>query len=175
MSVSSSVSGLLPRLGEALGRVLPPIGGGISIRLPLPTGKDDGLVNAVPKKKTSHRKKRQRQLAGKKQIHPLNNLNRCPSCGNYKRAHTLCMHCVSQIQRLWRQRDQQEAEAKRDPGSVYNEDQLDEVDKRILYPGKHESDYEKKLKERHEYILSRPRTLPVNRTPKAPKVTRPRE
>lgn len=158
---SSVISGLLERSIPS-----------ISISLRLPVGIDgSGIVYAVPKKKTSHRKKRQRQLSGRNQVNPLNNLNRCPACGNYKRAHTLCMNCVSQIQRLWRLRDNKK------PEELEQEKNLDDVDKRILYPGKHESDYEKNLKKRYEYIPSRPRTLPVERGPssKAPKVARPRK
>ena len=53
----------------------------------------ESLLRAVPKKKTSHRKKRQRFLAGKA-LKDVNNLNKCSACGNVKRAHLLCPYCV---------------------------------------------------------------------------------
>jgi large subunit ribosomal protein L32 len=156
--------GILPRLGEKLAN-LP----GLGIRLRLPGSEEqqpkselqEGTFLAAPKKKVSHRKKRQRQLAGNNQIKELKNLNRCPSCGHYKRAHTLCMNCVREIQSVWKARDKAQADAERDPSSVYDEGDLDEVDRRVLYPGKRESDYDKKLREKHKYLYKRPRTLPV--------------
>lgn len=53
----------------------------------------DGILNAVPKKKTSYRKKRQRFMAGKG-LKDLTALNRCSSCGRVKRLHILCPYCV---------------------------------------------------------------------------------
>jgi len=53
----------------------------------------DGLLHAVPKNKTSHSRKRSRQLAGKA-LKDLINLNHCSSCGRMKRMHILCPHCV---------------------------------------------------------------------------------
>lgn len=53
----------------------------------------DSILRAVPKKKTSHRKKRQRFLAGKA-LKDVTNLNTCSACGNVKRAHLLCPYCV---------------------------------------------------------------------------------
>ena len=174
MSVtSSSRLGFIPRLGSALSdlkQLLPPLpspSSSITLRLPSllqPLEPDSGIVLAVPKSKVSHRRKRNRQLAGNKQIKPLLNLNRCPSCGNYKRAHTLCMHCVAQIQRIWKQRDRDAANAAIKPGSVYVEN-LDAVDERILYPGKRMTEDEKKLKEK-EYLYKRPTTLPVDQKKK---------
>lgn len=114
---------------------------------------DNGFLRAVPKKKVTHQRKRRRQLApGSKQLKYLHNLNRCPSCGHYKRSHTLCMHCVLQIKNLWRQ-DIVKEEIKQE---------LDSVDEKLIYPGKHESEYEKELKKK-EYVLKRQRTLPVER------------
>lgn len=51
------------------------------------------ILRAVPKKKTSHRKKRQRFLAGKA-LKDVIALNKCSACGNTKRAHLLCPYCV---------------------------------------------------------------------------------
>lgn len=53
----------------------------------------DGLLKAVPKKKTSHMKKRHRQMAGKA-LKDVTALNKCSACGRVKRAHILCPHCV---------------------------------------------------------------------------------
>lgn len=54
----------------------------------------DGLLKAVPKKKTSHMKKRHRQMAGKA-LKDVTALNKCSSCGRTKRAHVLCPYCVN--------------------------------------------------------------------------------
>lgn len=67
-----------------------------SLNLPsIPSLSDiwEGILKAVPKKKTSHRKKRQRFMAGKG-IEDLTNLNKCSACGRVKRSHLLCPHCV---------------------------------------------------------------------------------
>ena len=54
----------------------------------------EGLLRAVPKKKTSHMKKRHRQLAGKA-LKDVKAVNSCPGCGRPKKAHTLCPYCVA--------------------------------------------------------------------------------
>lgn len=54
----------------------------------------ESILWAVPKKKTSHRKKRQRFLAGKA-LKDVTNLNTCSACGNVKRAHLLCPYCIA--------------------------------------------------------------------------------
>ncbi|SMR64314.1 unnamed protein product [Zymoseptoria tritici ST99CH_3D1] len=59
----------------------------------------DGLLKAVPKKKTSHMKKRHRQMAGKA-LKDVTALNKCSACGRLKRAHILCPYCVQSI-RQW--------------------------------------------------------------------------
>ncbi|KAH8425684.1 mitochondrial 54S ribosomal protein bL32m [Aspergillus melleus] len=56
----------------------------------------DSVLRAVPKKKTSHMKKRHRQMAGKA-LKDVKNLNTCPGCGQIKRAHVLCPHCVASM------------------------------------------------------------------------------
>ncbi|RYC53929.1 hypothetical protein CHU98_g12280 [Xylaria longipes] len=56
----------------------------------------EGILRAVPKKKTSHMKKRHRQMAGKA-LKDVTNLNKCPACGNTKKMHTLCPTCMSRI------------------------------------------------------------------------------
>ncbi|KAL4877231.1 hypothetical protein BJY04DRAFT_132725 [Aspergillus karnatakaensis] len=60
----------------------------------------DSVLRAVPKKKTSHMKKRHRQMAGKA-LKDVKNLNTCPACGQMKRSHVLCQHCVSDIKKQW--------------------------------------------------------------------------
>lgn len=56
----------------------------------------DSILRAVPKKKTSHRKKRARFLAGKA-LKDVTNLNTCSACGEVKRAHLLCPYCVASM------------------------------------------------------------------------------
>ncbi|KAI4102415.1 MAG: hypothetical protein L6R37_004426 [Teloschistes peruensis] len=53
----------------------------------------ESVLRAVPKKKTSHSKKRSRFLAGKA-LRDVTSLNKCSACGNVKRAHLLCPYCV---------------------------------------------------------------------------------
>ncbi|KAE8393908.1 hypothetical protein BDV23DRAFT_148206 [Aspergillus alliaceus] len=62
----------------------------------------DSVLQAVPKKKTSHMKKRHRQMAGKA-LKDVKNLNTCSGCGQIKRAHVLCPHCVENIKKQWKQ------------------------------------------------------------------------
>ena len=54
----------------------------------------EGILKAVPKKKTSHAKKRHRQMAGKA-LKDVNNLCKCPVCGGTKRMHHLCETCMN--------------------------------------------------------------------------------
>ncbi|KAL4774768.1 hypothetical protein BDW60DRAFT_180310 [Aspergillus nidulans var. acristatus] len=58
------------------------------------------VLRAVPKKKTSHMKKRHRQMAGKA-LKDVKHLNTCPACGQIKRSHVLCQHCVENIKKQW--------------------------------------------------------------------------
>jgi large subunit ribosomal protein L32 len=53
----------------------------------------ESILRAVPKKKTSHMKKRHRQMAGKA-LKDVTSLNKCSACGHVKRAHLLCPYCV---------------------------------------------------------------------------------
>jgi len=53
----------------------------------------DGLLRAVPKKKTSYSKKRSRQMAGKA-LKDVTTIVKCSSCGRPKRMHVLCPYCV---------------------------------------------------------------------------------
>ncbi|KAI6085634.1 hypothetical protein F4821DRAFT_240200 [Hypoxylon rubiginosum] len=56
----------------------------------------EGILRAVPKKKTSHMKKRHRQMAGKA-LKDVTSLNKCPACGGIKKMHTLCPNCMGRI------------------------------------------------------------------------------
>ncbi|KAK2854387.1 hypothetical protein FQN49_005148, partial [Arthroderma sp. PD_2] len=60
----------------------------------------ESILRAVPKKKTSHMKKRHRQMAGKALKDNIG-LNSCPACGKTKRAHLLCPDCVAQVKKQW--------------------------------------------------------------------------
>ncbi|KFY87480.1 hypothetical protein V498_07151 [Pseudogymnoascus sp. VKM F-4517 (FW-2822)] len=113
-STSSILSFLLPRLSapatSAASRsttlfsrhistpILPTIAFAIpaSIRLNVPSLLGDiweSVLRAVPKKKTSHMKKRSRFMAGKG-LKDVTELNKCSACGHVKRAHLLCPYCV---------------------------------------------------------------------------------
>ncbi|KAJ4294569.1 hypothetical protein N0V90_008260 [Kalmusia sp. IMI 367209] len=56
----------------------------------------EGVLKAVPKKKTSYMKKRTRFMAGKG-LKDITSLNKCSACGRVKRAHLLCPYCVDAI------------------------------------------------------------------------------
>ncbi|KAF3013220.1 hypothetical protein E8E14_006111 [Neopestalotiopsis sp. 37M] len=60
----------------------------------------EGILKAVPKKKTSHMKKRHRLLAGKA-LKDVTALNKCPACGHTKKMHTLCPQCMGKIQGMF--------------------------------------------------------------------------
>ncbi|GAV54439.1 hypothetical protein ZYGR_0AL01710 [Zygosaccharomyces rouxii] len=118
---------------------------------------NNGRLLAVPKKKVTHQKKRQRLYApGKKQLKFLHELNKCPSCGHYKRANCLCMYCFQQIRHIWKT---QTVKERQEP---LQEQELSDLDKRILYPGKKETEYTKKLKDKDSYLERRMRSLPVD-------------
>ena len=68
----------------------------VAVQLNIPSwieGLWDSVLRAVPKKKTSHMKKRHRQMAGKA-LQDVTSLNKCSACGSIKRAHVLCPYCV---------------------------------------------------------------------------------
>ena len=75
------------------------ISNAIHLNIPqLLSGLWESILRAVPKKKTSHSKKRSRFMAGKA-LKDVTNLNRCSACGNTKRAHILCPYCVQGMPR----------------------------------------------------------------------------
>ncbi|KAG8624675.1 hypothetical protein KVT40_007742 [Elsinoe batatas] len=71
----------------------------------------ESVLRAVPKKKTTHSKKRSRQMAGKA-LQDVTALNTCSGCGRAKRAHTLCVYCVFDVRKVWKH-DLSEAKAAR--------------------------------------------------------------
>lgn len=79
-----------PRLLPALSLAVP----GVSLNLPALLGDIwESVLRAVPKKKTSHAKKRHRQMAGKA-LEDVHGLCECSGCGATKRSHRLCQNCL---------------------------------------------------------------------------------
>jgi ribosomal protein L32 len=79
-----------PRFLPSLAIALP----GISLNIPqLLEDIWGGILKAVPKNKTSHSRKRHRQMAGKA-LKDVNHLCKCPGCGATKRTHRLCQQCL---------------------------------------------------------------------------------
>lgn len=69
----------------------------------------DGFLWAVPKKRTSHSKKRMRMAH--KYLKPKHHYYQCPSCGHLKLQHMLCGHCLKETLRKTAEiRKQREAE-----------------------------------------------------------------
>ena len=68
----------------------------ISLNIPSLLGDiwESVLRLTVPKKKTSHMKKRHRQMAGKA-LKDVTSLCKCPGCGEVKRTHRLCPKCMA--------------------------------------------------------------------------------
>jgi ribosomal protein L32 len=76
---------------------LPVLSGYIANEIPsFLAGLWESVLRAVPKKKTSHMKKRHRQMAGKA-LKDVKSLSKCPGCGEPKRSHVLCPTCVKGI------------------------------------------------------------------------------
>ncbi|KAF2809505.1 uncharacterized protein BDZ99DRAFT_443818 [Mytilinidion resinicola] len=63
----------------------------------------ESVLRAVPKKKTSHMKKRHRFMAGKG-LKDVTALNRCSGCGNIKLANHLCPYCVESIKQYFKRK-----------------------------------------------------------------------
>lgn len=94
---------LLQRLAQPFRSIPTPFAAlAIPLSLPsLPSLSDiwEGVLKAVPKKKTSYMKKRTRFMAGKG-LKDLTNLNKCSACGRVKRSHFLCPYCVDGTSRF---------------------------------------------------------------------------
>lgn len=71
----------------------------------------ESILRAVPKKKTSHSKKRSRQRAGKA-LKDVTALNKCSGCGHVKRSHVLCPYCVKEIKDHWKKEIQRASTSK---------------------------------------------------------------
>ncbi|KAL8335367.1 hypothetical protein RB598_009524 [Gaeumannomyces tritici] len=69
----------------------------------------EGILRAVPKKKVSHMKKRHRQMAGKA-LKDVTALCKCPACGNLKRMHYLCPHCLKKVQKALKDKHVEDGE-----------------------------------------------------------------
>lgn len=79
---------------------LPVLSGYVANEIPsFLAGLWESVLRAVPKKKTSHMKKRHRQMAGKA-LKDVKSLSKCPGCGEPKRSHVLCPTCVKGIASL---------------------------------------------------------------------------
>ncbi|ABN68656.1 mitochondrial ribosomal large subunit protein [Scheffersomyces stipitis CBS 6054] len=121
---------------------------------------DNGtILRAAPKKKMSHRRHRTKLYTpGDKQMHPLNNIVRCPACGHVKRSHFMCMHCFAEIRTFLKGK-------KRENGLIKDvenpQSDLDPVDERILYPGKFVQEDERMLQKK-EWIPVREEPLMYN-------------
>lgn len=118
---------------------------------------DNGtILRAAPKKKMSKRRHRVKLYApGDKKIQQLNNLVRCPACGHFKRSHFMCMHCFAEIKTFLKS-------LKRDNGLIKDAENpqtnLNEVDDRLIYPGKFLTEKERKLKAK-EWVPKREEPL----------------
>ncbi|KAG9621456.1 WD40 repeat-like protein, partial [Aureobasidium melanogenum] len=102
-----------------------------SIVIPIPGLVSDiweSILKAVPKKKTSHMKKRHRQMAGKG-LKDVTSLNKCSGCGRVKRAHYLCPHCVMSIKK-WFSNDFSPKKEKSEWTEWEKEDQQQRKDQR---------------------------------------------
>lgn len=65
------------------------------------------------------------------------------------------MHCVDEVRRIWK------SQTFNPPQEAPQERDMSDLDKRILYPGKKETEYETKLKDKESYVERRMRTLTV--------------
>ncbi|KAI5954288.1 hypothetical protein KGF54_002063 [Candida jiufengensis] len=118
---------------------------------------DNGtILKAAPKKKMSYRRKRVKLYTpGNKQIQPLNNIVRCPACGAVKRSHFMCMNCFGEIRTFLKKLKRQDGLIK----DVENpQSDLNPIDERIIYPGKHENDHQRELRKK-EWIPKRESAL----------------
>lgn len=106
---------------------------------------DNGtILKAVPKKKMSRARRRKKLYAsGNKQVHPINNIVRCSACGSVKRSHFMCMNCFAEIRTFLKS-------LKRKNGlleePVNPQSDLNPLDERVIYPGKFETDEQRRLK-----------------------------
>ncbi|OBA21825.1 hypothetical protein METBIDRAFT_30843 [Metschnikowia bicuspidata var. bicuspidata NRRL YB-4993] len=116
---------------------------------------DNGaILKAAPKKKPSYKRTREKLYSpGDKQIQPLHNLRRCAACGRVKRSHFMCMHCFGEIRAMLKQKKK---EIFGEPAKY--EQELDSIDKKIIYPGKYYTQKEWRM-EKKEWIPKREEPL----------------
>ncbi|KAF7558782.1 hypothetical protein G7046_g5370 [Stylonectria norvegica] len=69
---------------------------GLSLNIPTLDDIWESVLRAVPKNKVSHSRKRMRQMTGKA-LKDVNHLCKCPGCGEVKRTHRLCTHCLEEM------------------------------------------------------------------------------
>lgn len=131
-----------------------PLSLGISFVLPLPAW--TGLLLAAPKQRQSHSKKRKRQLAGNTAIRAIKTFGRCPSCGRVRRLHTLCLPCVLEVRKLWRQERVELTRSKQSEQleGAFDESKLTDADKELSFPHKikRPSEDQEKLADKQSYI-----------------------
>lgn len=85
-------SGITFSIGNLLGNAVGPAIRQNTFQVPAWLGP---ILWAVPKKKTSHSKKRMR--ASNKGLKQAENITSCPACGNAKLMHHMCRHCYQEI------------------------------------------------------------------------------
>ena len=100
--------GILPRQCQDIVPISGPVSGSLSPRsreqAPAPAASEELslwggiLLWAVPKRRTSHSKKRMRMAH--KYLKPKTHYQTCPKCGNLKLQHMLCAHCFRETMRL---------------------------------------------------------------------------
>lgn len=119
---------------------------------------DNGaILKAVPKKRPSHRRTREKLYApGDKQIKHMDNLCRCPACGHVKRSHFMCMHCFAEIRSFLKAKKRALLGEPEVPQA-----NLDPVDEKIIYPGKYLRDYEQRMRKK-DWIPKREEPLMYN-------------
>lgn len=153
LSMGSIRTGVLGINASGFGFLFPRLSPSSSFSITLPESIGEWILSAVPKKKPSYRRTRQKLYAsGDKKIKPLENLVRCPACGAVKRSHFMCMNCFMEIKQFLKSLK---------PKSETIEPQIDEIDQKIIYPGKRPTDYERKLAKR-DWIPQREELLMFN-------------
>ncbi|EGV60512.1 hypothetical protein CANTEDRAFT_116577 [Yamadazyma tenuis ATCC 10573] len=137
--------------GGAFGFLYPRLHQAPKFTITLPEFIGEWILKAVPKKKPSYRRTRQKLYApGNKKIQPLNNIVRCPACGSVKRSHFMCMNCFMEIKQFLKTLKPKSSE----PVQA----DLDEIDTNILYPQKRLSAYGRRMKKR-DWIPQREKPL----------------
>ncbi|EMG48750.1 MRPL32 54S ribosomal protein L32 [Candida maltosa Xu316] len=121
---------------------------------------DNGtILRAVPKKKMSKARHRKKLYAsGNKQVHPINNIVRCPACGAAKRSHFMCMNCFAEIRTFLKALKRKNGDIK---DTVNPQSDLNPLDARVTYPGKYLRDEERQLKEK-EWVPQREEAIMFN-------------